>query len=443
MATRAHHQLLMGGYPDFSLVDRGANIVISGAHKQLATNVVAGWQSVRGETARASGKYVFEFEFTAQMALNAVAVTDSGATLASYLGDLSVGSGITIFGSGTIGTSGAFSSSGYSLGHTPAAGDKLMFAIDFGTGKGWFKLSTDAGWAGGGDPAAGSNPAFTWTPSFVLFPGASLYGTTSPSTAITLNTGQDSFTNSVPSGFSPWGYQPFSIIDPLFSSVSSLLHFEGSNGGTVFTDQLGIVWTATGATTSTAQARFGASSGSFSGVVNSTQQYITSGSNIGLGGAGDLSVDCWLYATALPPVGFFSAIFDTRPLGSAAGPYITAEINSFGGVLLYANGVVQLNNSTGTLLVPNTWTLFSFTRSAGTCYVSLNGVAVGATWTDATVFTDNRMVIGGSASTLSGAGSQAWNGFIDEFRVSSLKRYQQKSGTNINYVPFNARFQNK
>ncbi len=53
--------------------------------------------------------------------------------------------------------------------------------------------------------------------------------------------------------------------DPDFANVVSLLHFDGANGSTVFTDQTGKTWTrVSGAEMSTAQSVFGGASGFFS-----------------------------------------------------------------------------------------------------------------------------------------------------------------------------------
>lgn len=57
---------------------------------------------------------------------------------------------------------------------------------------------------------------------------------------------------------------------PPFADVSSLLHFNGTNGSTTFTDQVaGNTWTATNVTISTAQSLFGGGSGLFTGAPNS------------------------------------------------------------------------------------------------------------------------------------------------------------------------------
>ena len=444
MTTRSHHQLLMAsGYPDFSPTDKGANITVSGAHQQLATMGAAGWNSVRGASARVTGKYYFEMEYThGGGGVSLLSASDSGTILSDFIGASSFGSAFTVYSNNTFGNYGVVAYGGSTFTNIPAVGNKVMFALDFSNGKGWCKLSTDSGWAGtGADPVAGTNPLFTWPGgSLVLFPAASINGSTD---STTLNTGQAAFTNTPPSGYTAWGKQLFSIIDPLFSKVTNLLHFEGSNGGTIFTDQLGVTWTATGATTSTTQKKFGVTSGSFSGTVDSTQQYLTSGSNIALG-AGDFCIEGWLYLTSFPTT-TVSFIFDTRPVGTT-GAYLLAGINSSGGITVNSNAVNIVTQTTGTLLSLNTWIHFAVTRNSGSFYCYLNGVAITAA-ADSTSYTSNRMIIGGSGFALSGSGSRPWNGFIDDFRISvgtsGSYRYDQKSGVGVNFVPYNNIFQNQ
>lgn len=60
--------------------------------------------------------------------------------------------------------------------------------------------------------------------------------------------------------------------DPYFSNVSLLLHMDGANGSTTFTDSgpNALTITPTGTTISTSQAKYGAS-----GYFNGTSAYLT------------------------------------------------------------------------------------------------------------------------------------------------------------------------
>ena len=72
-------------------------------------------------------------------------------------------------------------------------------ALDMDNGKIWFRKG--ATWQASGDPAGGTNAAFTGI-SVAQYIGYSTDG--SVGTQGTLNAGQSAFANAAPSGFSGW-----------------------------------------------------------------------------------------------------------------------------------------------------------------------------------------------------------------------------------------------
>lgn len=80
------------------------------------------------------------------------------------------------------------------------------------------------------------------------------------------------------------------------SYTKSLLHFQGSNNSTTFTDETGKVWTAVlNAKISTAQYKFGSSSGLFSGNNGAISDCITSPDSADWDvGNGDFTIDFWI-----------------------------------------------------------------------------------------------------------------------------------------------------
>jgi len=93
----------------------------------------------------------------------------------------------------------------------------------------------------------------------------------------------------------PYRFAPAGPTDPDFASVVLLLHCNGSNGGTTFTDNssYGRAMTANGnAQTSTAQSKFNGSSGLFDGAGD----YLTaSASSDFTFGTGDYTIESWVY----------------------------------------------------------------------------------------------------------------------------------------------------
>jgi len=76
------------------------------------------------------------------------------------------------------------------------------FAVDPANGKAWVR-NTSGNWIGGGDPAAGTLPTFTWTSDGLpWFPIMSFYNVAATFVVI-LNAGQRSYAFTAPSGFRP------------------------------------------------------------------------------------------------------------------------------------------------------------------------------------------------------------------------------------------------
>lgn len=199
--------------------------------------------------------------------------------------------------------------------------------------------------------------------------------------------------------------------------TKSLLHFDGANASTTFTDESGKVWTRSGTTTiSTSQYKFAPSSGLFAG-----DGGITTPSHTDFEfGAGDFTIDFWCRATAAgqsagSPLLMRAAsatAWTTQPFGMslAAGTYnLTFAASSNGSSANLANGVVV-----GTL-TQNVWAHVAVVRSGTNIYCFLNGVVGSTTGVSTTA------LCASSAILAVGTGVYAncyFPGNIDEFRVS-------------------------
>ena len=76
------------------------------------------------------------------------------------------------------------------------------------------------------------------------------------------------------------------------SYTKALLHMDGSDGSTTFTDESGTTWTANGnAQIDTAQSKFGGASGLFDGASDYLQTPYTADHNTG---TGDFTIDQWI-----------------------------------------------------------------------------------------------------------------------------------------------------
>lgn len=190
-------------------------------------------------------------------------------------------------------------------------------------------------------------------------------------------------------------------MDPDFASVSLLLHLNGSNGSTTFTDSSsnGASITAAGnAQISTTQSKFGGASAYFDGS-GDYLQYAAGTTNIG--SSQDCTLECWFYRTG------GEALFGT----TFSGNFQLLTVMS-GKLYAYWNGP-ELE---GGIVSDSTWNHAAITRSSGTLRLFLNGTQVASTTGSTANFTVNRF-----GNTIY---RSDWSGYIDEIRLTvGVARY--------------------
>lgn len=193
-----------------------------------------------------------------------------------------------------------------------------------------------------------------------------------------------------------------------------LLHMDGENNGTTFTDVMGKTWTPTGtAVTSTAQKAYGSASGYFDG----NSDYLETPDHADFNFAdGPFTIDCWI-----------------RPSGSATR-VIFAQYDDASNVLTFyasANGLYFVSLSGGTAMCnySNTtclptmdiWYHVAAVRNGTDFYIFVNGAPVSLTAT--TPISTNSLPNLTSAPKIgvrkhTGVEDRWFNGYIDEFRIS-------------------------
>jgi hypothetical protein len=115
----------------------------------------------------------------------------ASASLTSYLGNSL--QGIGYYCSGDL----WFSGSSIGIIAAVSASEWARCAVDFDAGAAWF--GDQSGWDG--DPAAGTDPTWTFTPGTTLYAGFTLY---LAGDQITVNFGGSPFNNAAPAGFDAW-----------------------------------------------------------------------------------------------------------------------------------------------------------------------------------------------------------------------------------------------
>jgi len=196
--------------------------------------------------------------------------------------------------------------------------------------------------------------------------------------------------------------------DPFFQQVSLLLHMNGTNGGTAFLDNSpfpSAIQVFGGATTSTAQVKFGTAS--YLGV---TGGYLTTTTNNPFAfGTADYTIECWIRTTS------FAAQQNILYIAN-----ITASgfvINTSGQIVFILGSNNRIVSSAISL---NQWVHFAQTRQTSITRMFINGVAQATTYNDATNYTaaGNLWIIGASGA----AGPIVGN--IDDLRITkNICRY--------------------
>ena len=215
--------------------------------------------------------------------------------------------------------------------------------------------------------------------------------------------------------------------DPYFSSVSLLLHGNGTNGSTTITDSSPSPKTVTAvgnAQISTAQSKFGGASIAFDG----NNDYLTVANNASLNfDSGDFTIECWFYVAALPPPDLDGRRISLLAVyGSAAGGaqgyefYVNFSNNSL------ALGRPATGNSAtgGFTFALSTWYHVAYTRSGTTDRLFVNGQSLTLLVnTYAPVSSPNGTLQIGSERFFTGY-SFDLNGYIDELRITKgIARY--------------------
>lgn len=203
--------------------------------------------------------------------------------------------------------------------------------------------------------------------------------------------------------------------DPYWANVVSLLHFDGADGSTTFTDQTGKVWTPSGnAQIDTAHSKFGGAAGLFDGAGD----YISTPSHADFNfGAGDFTVEGWARTNgAIAATSCFVGQwlagdykFTVGCATSGRAYFSLSESGGSGTELVSANGAIPTS----------TWFHFAGVRSGSTHTMYVNGVSVATGAISGALFSSTSTIRIGSNGD-----NQAFNGHVDEVRITKgIARY--------------------
>jgi len=210
--------------------------------------------------------------------------------------------------------------------------------------------------------------------------------------------------------------------DPYWGQVVLLMHMEGTNGASVFTDSSSRAASTTTNTaiTSTTEKKFGSTSGYFSGTTE-----VNFDNSFSYLACVDTTIEFFAYFTSLPTPGnyfYFMSAID----GLNNGVF---SVSSSGRVVFTTSGNAVVGD-----VVINTWYHIAATRSGTVTQGFLNGVKVFGSNTESGV-------VSGCGGIRIGRGllatTSTWfNGYIDEVRITKAVRYT------ANFTPPTAPFPN-
>lgn len=220
--------------------------------------------------------------------------------------------------------------------------------------------------------------------------------------------------------------------DPYFSSVVLLMHMDGADNGTTFTDVKGKSVSRFGnVCTKAAVKKFGTASAYFDGVFSTDGEHLTVPMSTDFNfGSGNFTIEAWVQLVSLPTVAasLFSTSFNTDPYYSTR-----LRILSTGAVYvgLSTNGGSSINHSitsSAGLITTGQFHHVAAVRNGETLRLFINGVAVGVTTgvTGSVYYATRDPVQVGVDYSSHGTPSlrEYLNGYIDELRVTKgVARY--------------------
>lgn len=209
-----------------------------------------------------------------------------------------------------------------------------------------------------------------------------------------------------------WGsnlvWPPPTETDPYFNNVSLLLHMDGSNGSTTFTDSSSnaLAVTPTGdAQISTAQSKFGGSSALFDG----SGDYLTTSSTELSFGVGDFTIEGWMYVLTGSS---YHAIVSCIPGSDNNSLYV------YNSTLVWYDGG---NRASSAVFALNAWHHFAVARQDNVIRVFLNGIKSSSDYNPGAKVIDGGSVRIGTRGAL---GSEFFHGYIDDLRsTKGIARY--------------------
>lgn len=235
--------------------------------------------------------------------------------------------------------------------------------------------------------------------------------------SITLSTGLTTGDNLTVEAWSAYSAQIITLVpsptDPLFANVAALLHFEGTNGSTTFTDVTGNTWTSStspSAVITTSRHAFGSSSGDFTGA--SPYPYITTPDAVALRiGTQDFCIEFQVNPSTYD---VSQTIFSKGYVGAGD---ITIQTSATADLrfAVYIGGSTVCTESTGSYSV-GSFHLIRVRRSGTAVTLERDGTVVASGTNSTNINNSTDPLCLGAA--IAHSRSNPFRGYLDEFRLT-------------------------
>lgn len=217
------------------------------------------------------------------------------------------------------------------------------------------------------------------------------------------------------SGFTPPASSLTAHWDPYFDEVSLMLHGDGTNNSTTFTDSSLYDHTISrygNAKISTAQSKFGGSSMYFDG--NGDYLSLPNDQTSFDFGTGKFTIECWIYNQ-----GTRGNIFSQRHAYDTNNTGMTWRTGLYNDLVFwYGNGLGSFGTPNASLPA-NVWNHVALTRNGNTFTIWINGQARATN-----TITASMIYYPPAIGRAQGVAAEYFNGYIDDFRVTKgVARY--------------------
>lgn len=199
--------------------------------------------------------------------------------------------------------------------------------------------------------------------------------------------------------------------DPFWSNVVALLHFDGPDGSTTFTDETEKVWARAGSVEiDTSHPKFGAGAGLFSG----GYLHCTGGADFSFG-TDAFTLEFFLRGTQLGAPTPAPTYFDNR-FGAYGSDLVLYTPNGANYMVFFAAGANRIITAS---ISNGEFHHIALCRGSGVTRLFVNGVQSGADYVDTNNYTSSSFRLGANL-----AGGSGLAGHLDEFRITKgVARY--------------------